>query len=497
MSSSQPPPTPSPSSSAPAPASADPTLTAKRKADSNAHDPAISPPPTKRKIQSSVSSKVVANFFTPTSQKPAAKTSVIWEERAPVHGLPVTLLVGTCRPDGCKDVTATRKRWCSVAAFDLDSTLITTASGKKHAVSATDWKWWDASVPKRLRDLHDQGFIIVILSNQGGLVLPTDIKIRGRPPPPLKPGALERLANFKQKCAAVLTELGVPVKLYAATGRDQFRKPRIGMWQEMVHELELLGEEHGQRELDYDESFFVGDAAGRVAILRDLKLVPQDFGCSDRNMAANIGLDFQTPEEYFLGEAPRHFARDFDLADYPFDAAAAAAGPRPPGFSKTNRQELVVLTGPPGAGKSTFCRTYLERMGYERVNQDLLRSKDRCIKRATALLESGKSVVIDNTNPDPASRSVWIDIGIAKRVVVRCVWFNVTKALCEHNEAVRWQTKSLNPEERGTLPRFAFNAFFSRFQEPKTYEGFYDVTRIDFKFTGTAEEYEIWGTYWL
>jgi len=34
-----------------------------------------------------------------------------------------------------------------VAAFDMDSTLITTASGAKFPKTREDWKWWHPSVP--------------------------------------------------------------------------------------------------------------------------------------------------------------------------------------------------------------------------------------------------------------------------------------------------------------------------------------------------------------
>lgn len=37
-----------------------------------------------------------------------------------------------------------------------DSTLIVPASGKKHADSATDWKWWHSSVATRLRNLYNE-----------------------------------------------------------------------------------------------------------------------------------------------------------------------------------------------------------------------------------------------------------------------------------------------------------------------------------------------------
>lgn len=39
-----------------------------------------------------------------------------------------------------------------------------------------------------------------------------------------------------------------------------------------------------------------------------------------------------------------------------------------------NAQEIVVLCGSPGAGKSTFYRRYLAPLGYSRVNQDTLKT---------------------------------------------------------------------------------------------------------------------------
>lgn len=350
---------------------------------SNAHDPTISPPPTKRKTQASVSKTVVTSFFTPTSQKPKPPPSqVSWDERAPGEGKPTSLLVATFQ--GGAGANATRPaHGVKVAAFDLDSTLITTASGKKHADGAGDWAWWDRRVPERLRALHKEGFQVIIFSNQGGLALHPDPKKKA----PAKGNGRDRVADYKQKCAAVLTELGLPVTLYAATGKDRFRKPRPGMWEEMVADLtsrvkdeSSKGDGSGRASgndkqdasgtVDLASSFFVGDAAGRPATLHNGKTIPKDFSCSDRNLAANVGVRFETPEEHFLGEAARDFARGFNLEDHPF----ATSETDTTSFTQGPTQELVVFCGPPGAGKSTFFRAHLEPLGFARVNQDTLKS---------------------------------------------------------------------------------------------------------------------------
>lgn len=149
--------------------------------------------------------------------------------------------------------------------------MIVTQSGNKFAKSETDWKWWDPCVPRRLKTLHDDGFVyapetrppvltllkhsyqVVIFTNQGGVKAPK------------KESA--NLKKFKLKVAAIFEALDLPLVLYAATEDDKFRKPRPGMWDEMKDDFDL--DVHG---VDLTSSYLVGDAAGREG----------DFSDSDR-----------------------------------------------------------------------------------------------------------------------------------------------------------------------------------------------------------------------
>lgn len=188
----------------------------------------------------------VANFFTPASQKPKDRTT--WSERSPNDDTPATLLVGRYEPEAKEDKAPKRTK---IAAFDLDSTLISTASGKKHGSGPTDWKWWDNRVPGRLRELYEKdGYRVVVLSNQGGLTLHFEPNHKGP-----KASAQKRVSDFKQKCSAVLSNLNLPTTVYAATGRDMYRKPRTGMWQELCDDYDLK-----ENEVDLENSFFIGDA---------------------------------------------------------------------------------------------------------------------------------------------------------------------------------------------------------------------------------------------
>lgn len=291
------------------------------------------------------------------------------------------MLVGRYEPDAKEDVNTKRTK---VAAFDLDSTLIRTTSGKQHASDAADWKWWDPEVPGRLRKLHDEGYRIVIFSNQGGMKLHFPVNYKGPTASKKK-----RLGEFKPKGDVVLSLLDLPITIYAATEPDIFRKPRTGMWTEFCKDYDLSPEE-----IDLEASFFVGDAAGRPPYVENGKTIPKDFSCSDRNMAHNLGISFKTPEEYFRSEKARPFERTFDLASYPFTKTDADDDTVNVAYEKRNKLDVVLFCGPPGAGKSTFFKTHLEPLGYYRINQDTLKTRDKCLQAAKQHLEQRQSVAV-------------------------------------------------------------------------------------------------------
>ncbi|KAJ9197805.1 hypothetical protein DTO021D3_5436 [Paecilomyces variotii] len=424
----------------------------------------ISPPPVKRKIESTTTSKMVASFFTPASQKKPEK--ITWRI------LNNSLIIGRYSTDPTeKRLTepGTRRK---IAAFDFDSTLIATASGNRFARDARDWKWWHPTVPTKIKELNADGFQVVVVSNQKKISLQKEIK-GGR-------SESKSLTTFKEKATAVMRQLDVPLSLYAATQYDEYRKPRMGMWRELVEDYDLDVDDS----LDLQSSFFVGDAAGR----------PGDHSSCDRDFAANIGITFKTPEEFFLGKSPEPVSRAFDPAVY---IKEELSGPKPVTFEKRNPLDLVIFCGSPGAGKSTFYWKYLQPLGYERVNQDILKTRQKCIKVAQEHLAAGRSVAVDNTNADPETRAYWTEIARQHKIPIRVVYFTSPPELCRHNDAVRAANRDLNPESRTLLPGIAFGDFARRFRPPDLSEGFQDITRVDFRFEGDEEAKKRWRQYWI
>ena len=194
----------------------------------------------------------MANFFTPTSQKIPEKLT--W--RIVEHSLIIAKYEGSGNHETKQDVAAGSRK---IAAFDLDDTIIK-PSGAKWARSASSWKWWDPCVPGKLKELHRDGFLIVIISNQAVISL--------------KEKDTTSLRNFKLCLASMLPQLDIPLSVYAATGQDKYRKPRIGMWHEMLEDHDL----NAPGAVNHEESVFVGDASGRAKT--DTR--PKDHSSSDR-----------------------------------------------------------------------------------------------------------------------------------------------------------------------------------------------------------------------
>lgn len=77
--------------------------------------------------------------------------------------------------------------------------------------------------------------------------------------------------------SAVFSQLDLPISIYAATEKDLYRKPRIGMWKELLGDYDL-----SPGNIDLENSFFVGDAGGRIASVG----LAKDFSSSDRYFMA-------------------------------------------------------------------------------------------------------------------------------------------------------------------------------------------------------------------
>ncbi|KAJ3117964.1 hypothetical protein HDU96_004640 [Phlyctochytrium bullatum] len=533
---------------------------------------------TESKSEVSKSTTGMHAFFASASSQPA----ITWEH--PESGL----LIGRYLSDSNAD----QKLPSQIAAFDFDSTLVGVKSGKVFSEDENDWKLLVPQVKSKIQELA-KTHRIAVLTNQRNLLKEKekDKPTRGGK---LKPSK-EKI--FKGKAQHFARAVGVPLTILAAVEDDIYRKPRVGMWNKLL-ELYNLREpgkpgNEAWEVLDKEGSFYCGDAAGRTSVsfgIGDKKKPTKDHSDSDFKFALNAGIKFFLPEELWL-EKPE---AKHDIPDFSFHpklllgleaisygkkndvtttsstkvstngsattttittttttTSTKTTAAYVPLFIPTNyplvspagTQDLVLLVGPPGAGKTFFAHRHLVPHGYLHVNQDRMGTKDKCLKAVRAALAEGKNVVVDNTNPDTKVRGEYIALakeraavsGGSSKVTVRAFQLVASLDLCEHNAKYRTLTasgihatedlkpvshtgrdentddegatptkkkrkisnsSSGVPERRSMIPDIAFRTFTSRFQVPETSEGFFEVKKIrfipDFE---TEEERERWSMW--
>lgn len=148
------------------------------------------------------------------------------------------------------------------------------------------------------------------------------------------------------------------------------------------------------------------------------------------------------------------------------------------------------------SGKTSFYRRHFSPR-YEHINQDLLKSRDKCLRVAEETLLLGKAIVIDNTNRNRSTRALWVALASKLDVPIRVFHFNTPIELAKHNNVYRALFPPPDEPERTLLPVSAFGMFSSAFERPEMDEGFDELRTVNFVWEGTEEQREIWNRYML
>jgi bifunctional polynucleotide phosphatase/kinase len=335
-----------------------------------------------------------------------------------------------------------------VLGFDMDSTLIATKSGKTFPVNDQDWKILYPNIPETLQKHANDGYRIVIFTNQKGI----------------KEGKQDK-NGMKNKIKSLLSELGVHALAMVSCGDDEYRKPCTGMWDYFVNNLNNgIG-------INLTLSKYIGDAAGRPAT----KSRKKDFNDTDLKYALNIGIPFETPEKFFLGEKDELPEPELNPKKIKSSGSVLKGEPDNSNIAK-DHTEVIIFIGSPGSGKSTFWKNYLS--AYTRVNNDTLKSKDKCLKVMRASLASNKSCVIDNTNPKAETRADYIKLAREFNVPVRCFVFKIPKEMAFHLDTLRKVNKHRN-HLSGRVGSMPIHKFYKDFQEPTPAEGISEIREVE------------------
>jgi len=289
-----------------------------------------------------------------------------------------------------------------MAMFDYDWTLVKPLSNGTFSKSLDDWRWITEKVPEILQNYYNNGYCIIIISNQ---TRNTEMK-------------LQQIIN-------VLSTLKIP-SLISVGYEDIDKKPNRTMF-------DLIKKD---KKIDMNKSFYVGDALGRQG----------DWSDSDRKFAENIDIKtIYSPDDLFsIKNDEKIIIKQFD------------------------KQEIIVLVGYPGSGKTTIANTF-DNKRYMTINGDIFKNSKKMIKESEKYIKNNYSIIFDATNPSIEKRKEYIDFANSKNIPIRCinVETDITTSMFRNNKREK------------VIPKITYYVFRKKYVKPTIEEGFYNVIDIN------------------
>jgi bifunctional polynucleotide phosphatase/kinase len=125
-------------------------------------------------------------------------------------------------------------------------------------------------------------------------------------------------------------------------------------------------------------------------------------------------------------------------------------------------QEIVIMVGYPGSGKSTICSEIFEPANYYIAHGDELKTSAKMIKMAEAKVANNQSVVFDATNPTKDKRAEYIMFAKKHNLPVRCIHVNTSMQ----------DAMTRNNLREKPIPNIVFYTYRKKFESPEESEGF-------------------------
>jgi bifunctional polynucleotide phosphatase/kinase len=280
------------------------------------------------------------------------------------------------------------------AIFDFDWTLVKPKDNRKFPSNIQDWQYFRNSV-KEIIQKYKLSHHIIIVTNQTKQWKVDQIKL-------------------------VIEDLQLTNDTTIIIGFTT-HKPDTSLFLKVFPDF-----------LENDNSFFVGDAAGRVG----------DFSDSDKQFAKNLKIKFILPEEIF-----------------PLDTIESNINIYIP-----QEKEVIIMIGYPGSGKTTICKNIFEKNNYHIVSGDILKTTSNMIKNAIKHLD--KSIVFDSTAGRKEKRLEFIKFAQKYNLPVRAIWVQTSMDISiERNKQRALITGS-------KIPDVVYYVYRKNFEEPVEEEGF-------------------------
>jgi len=358
-----------------------------------------------------------------------------------------------------------------VVGFDLDHTIIKPIGKRVHPKDKNDYEYVFENVKSKMLELHNDGFNIIIFSNQSEL----------HSKPEKKEIVLSRIIRlFKE----VFDNQNIPVQFFISVQGDFCRKPNTGMMDFYLYQ---------HKKKLHKDSFYVGDAAGRTKT----KIHKADFSCSDRMFALNCKMNFMTPEQFFDEDDHRSFILD-NTAQLKFmkEDKEGKMDKTYINWKEISKYNIIMFLGPPGSGKSSLSKRMVKEFNYtDIINMDTLRTKKKCINTFEKLLKlDSKRIIIDNTHSKKSSRKDYLDLvkKYKPEEKVLLLKLNVDKTQSFFLNNFRCKV-----EKSKRLSDIVIHSYFKYLDEPTKSEGFAEIIEIPFipNFKGKPKERELFYQY--
>ena len=343
-----------------------------------------------------------------------------------------------------------------IAAFDLDSTLIKTKSGKRFAKDKDDWVFYNDSVKEKLQEYNKFKYDIVIFTNQKPL---------GKSKP--------KQIKFLEKLNDIQHLLGIEFSYFISIGSGYYRKPSTGPFDVLVEKMDTP--------VDFKKSFYCGDAAERPVgwswtERRNGKKIQstrkkKDFSGSDMYFAHNCGLKFYLPEELFT-ELIKHDGASVPERKFIDNALKKRKKAKLTLFESsdlsTNKPNLIIMTGLPASGKSYLANQIKnENRDFTILNLDTLKNKKKLQKIYLELVKEKKNIIIDNTNVQAVDRKYYLDNQSGYHTV--SIHVTTPIELINHLNYFRAQHSK---NEKQYISSIVYNIMKKKFEKPDKKEGF-------------------------
>lgn len=286
-----------------------------------------------------------------------------------------------------------------MASFDYDWTIVNPKDGKTFPTNINDWQWLYPDVPNKIKKYYEDGYMIVIFTNQSKTWKYEQIKL-------------------------VIKTLEIPVFIVIATEKINY-KPNLNLFTTFIK----------NNKIDKDKSFFIGDALGRKT----------DFSDSDKIFAENIGIPCFPPENIFNKEI-KEINISLDM------------------FSLSNDNEIIIIMGYPGSGKSTIAKKICENEKYIHIEGDVYKTSSNMIKKSLDYILQKKSIVFDATNSSIKKRKEYIDLAKKYNYKIKCIHISTSLDIS--------YKQNLNRDDTKKVPKIAFSVYSKYYEEPNESEGF-------------------------